>query len=76
MIKKTYSKSSQKLSFESSLFSSLGACTFRPVILHQLSLRTIYDTLSLTNSTLCYSLVYKISCSNLWLSFPFAWKKL
>jgi len=41
-----------KLSFVSSLFSSLGACTFRTMILHQRPLRTIYDTLSLTNSTL------------------------
>ena len=42
----------RKNSFESSLFSSLGACTFRKMILHQRPLRTIYDTLSLTNSTL------------------------
>src|SRR5215467_985670 len=41
-----------KLSFDSSLFSSLGACTFRIMMLHQRPLRTIYDILSLTNSTL------------------------
>ena len=33
------------------LFSSLSACTFRIMILHQQPLRTIYDTLLLTNST-------------------------
>jgi hypothetical protein len=40
------------MSFDSSLFSSLGACTFRAMILHQRPLRTIYDILSLTNTTL------------------------
>ena len=49
---KTCSYSSKKLFFESSLFSSLGACTFRTMILHQQPFRTIYDILSLTNSTL------------------------
>ena len=37
---------------EKPLFSSLGACIFRTVTLHQRPLRTIYDTLSLTKSTL------------------------
>ena len=36
----------------SSLISSLGTCTLRTMILHQEPLRTIYDNLSLTNSTL------------------------
>src|SRR5215469_8786211 len=49
---KTCSNSSQKLSFTSSLFSSLGACTFRIMMLHQRPLRTIYYILSLINSTL------------------------
>ena len=40
------------LSFESSVFSSLGACTFRKMILHHWPLRTLYDTILLTNSTL------------------------
>ena len=48
----TCSNALQKLSFESSLFSSLGARTFKLMALHQRPLRTIYDTLSLTNSTL------------------------
>ena len=49
---KTCSNSSERLSFESSHFSSLGACTFRTMILHQRPLRTICDILSLTNPTL------------------------
>ena len=48
---KTCSNSSEELSFVSSLFSSLDARTFRTIILHQWPLSTIYDTLSLTNST-------------------------
>jgi len=66
---KTCSKSSHKLFFESSLFFSLGACTFRTMIFYQLTLRTIYDTLLLTNSTLLTAdtvLWYtKKSCSQL-----------
>ena len=48
------------LPFESSLFYSLGACTFRTMISHQRPLRTIYDILSLTNSTLL------TASTNLW----------
>ena len=52
MIKNTYPNSSLKLFSESSLFSWLGACIFKTMILNQQPLRTIYDILSLTNSTL------------------------
>jgi len=42
----------QKLYFESSLFSSLVSYTYGIMMLHQRPLRIIYDTLSLTDSTL------------------------
>jgi hypothetical protein len=48
---KTWYNCSYKLSFESSLFFSLGACTFKK-ILDYLPLRTIHDILLLTNSAL------------------------
>ena len=48
---KTCYNSSQKLSFASSLLSSLDACTFKK-ILDLWPLRFIYNILSLTNSTL------------------------
>jgi hypothetical protein len=49
---KSLLQSLTKLSFESSLFSSLGARTFKTMILHQRPLRTTYDVLSLTKSNL------------------------
>ena len=57
---KTCFNSSWNLSFEPSLFFSVGACAFKAMILHQWPLRTtyiyiyiyIYDILSLTKSTL------------------------
>jgi len=49
---KTCSNLSQNLSFESTLFSSLGACTFKTMLLHKQPLRTTYYILPLTNSTL------------------------
>ena len=58
-----------KLSFESSLSSSVGACEFTPMILHQRPLRAIYDILSLTKNyslhSWYYSVVHKTSCSQL-----------
>ena len=41
-----------KTVFSNITLSSLGACTFRTMTVHQGSLRPAYDTLSLTNSTL------------------------
>ena len=38
-----------KLSFETSPSSSLRACLFKTLVLHQQPLRTIYDILSLTD---------------------------
>ena len=49
---KTYSNSSNKLSFETSVFSSLGACALKTMISHQRPLRIIYDILTITKSTL------------------------
>jgi hypothetical protein len=43
----------QKLSFETSPpLPSCGACSFKTMILHQRPLKTVYDTQSLTKSTL------------------------
>ena len=59
---------------ENPLFSSLGVCIFRTVTLHQRPLRTIYDTLSLTKSTLLtadtilWSTINPVP--NWWFSFP------
>ena len=67
--------SSQKLFFESSVFSSLGACTFRTMVIHQRSFRAIYNILSRTNSTVLTadSVLWctKSSVPNWWFSFPF-----
>ena len=41
-----------KTVFESSLFSSVGACSFRTMRVYQRTLRTLYVTLSPRNSTL------------------------
>ena len=46
------------------LFSSLSACTFRIMILHQQPLRTIYDTLLLTNSTPLTAITFLWCTSN------------
>jgi hypothetical protein len=40
------------VSFKSSIFSSLGLCTFRTNILHQRPFIAMHETLSLTNSAL------------------------
>jgi len=61
---------SEKLSFESLLYSSLGECAFRTMILlHQRPLRTVCDILSPTNSIILaadnYSVLYKIFYSQL-----------
>ena len=59
---------------------SLGACTFRTIILHQWPLRTIYDILSLTNTTLLTAdtilCCTKNRLPNWWFSLPFPLKKL
>ena len=47
----TYSNSSSTVSFESSLLTRVGACTFREISLQQ-PVSTIYNILSLTHSTL------------------------
>ena len=57
---KTCCNSSPKLSFKSSHFSSLVTCTFRTMILHQRLLRTVYDILPLTNSTLLLILLCSV----------------
>ena len=59
------------------LFSpQLGAYTFKIIILHQRPLRSIYDILSLTKSTLLTSDTVlcrtKNPVSNWWFSFPFS----
>jgi hypothetical protein len=71
----TRSNYSQKLSFTSSVLSSVGAWTFRTMIWHQRTLSVMYDILSLTNSTvltadmilLCTKRLYLIHDSH----FPF-----
>ena len=72
---KTCSNTSQKHSFESSFFYSLGACKFTIMVLHQWPLRTIYDILSLTNSPLLNADTIlwrkKDIVPNWWFSFPF-----
>jgi hypothetical protein len=49
----------KKKSFKSLLLSSLGACTFTKIILHQRRIRTTHDTLSLTNpNTLTADMIF------------------
>ena len=69
---KTCPNYSYKLCFESSLFSSLGACTFSKTIVHQPPLRAIYDILSLTHCCLncwycfvCAKFIFRIDNFNL-----------
>jgi len=64
MIKNTCPKSSYKPSFETSRLFSHGACTFRAMIVHQRPLRTIYDTLPLTNYTLLTADIF-LRCKNI-----------
>jgi hypothetical protein len=56
---------SHKLSFTSSLLSSLGACAFRAIILQQPPSVFIYDVLSLINSTLLTADIIFLSTANL-----------
>ena len=57
-------------------FYLLGVCTFRTTISHLISLRTMYDTLSLTNCTLwtADAILWctKNPVPNWWFSFSFA----
>jgi hypothetical protein len=72
---KPRSNPSYKMSFESSLLSTVGECTFRTMTLHQRSLRTTFYILSLTNSTLLTAdnilWCKKNLVTNWWFSFPF-----
>jgi len=66
---------SYKMSFELSLFFTVGECTFRTMMLYQRPLKTMFYILSLTNSTLLTAdnilWCKKNPVPNLWFSFPF-----
>ena len=62
------------------IFSSLVPCTFKTTLVHQQPLRTMYDTLSLTKSTLLTADT-ALCCTenpvpNWWFSLPFHKKNI